>query len=61
MCLAHVVANKVEAAYRRGDLLAKRKKLLEDWANFCLATPKVDADGATQSLNAGDSHDEEKS
>jgi len=60
MCLAHVVANKVEAAYRRGDLLAKRKKLLEDWANFCLATPKVDAGSSTQSLNAGDSHDEEK-
>jgi integrase len=35
MALAHVVDNKVEAAYRRGDLFEKRKKLMEDWARFC--------------------------
>ena len=35
MALAHVVANKVEAAYRRGDLLAKRRELMEAWAAFC--------------------------
>jgi integrase len=34
MALAHVVANKVEAAYRRGDLLEKRKGLMEDWGRF---------------------------
>jgi integrase len=33
--LAHVLGNKVEAAYQRGDLLAKRRKLMEDWAAFC--------------------------
>ena len=27
MALAHVVANKVEAAYRRGDLLTKRGRI----------------------------------
>ena len=32
--LAHVLTNKVEAAYARGDLLAKRRKLLGDWADF---------------------------
>lgn len=32
--LAHVLTNKAEAAYARGDLLAKRRKLLEDWAFF---------------------------
>ena len=35
MALAHVVGNKVEAAYRRGDLFAKRVRLMADWARFC--------------------------
>ena len=35
MALAHVVENKVEAAYRRGDLFLKRKALMEDWARYC--------------------------
>jgi len=38
--LAHVIANKVEAAYRRGDLFDKRRKLMEAWAVFC-AAPKA--------------------
>jgi integrase len=33
--LAHVVADKVEAAYRRGDLFEKRRRLMEAWASFC--------------------------
>ena len=39
--LAHMVENKAEAAYRRGDLFAKRRKLMEAWAVYC-APPKVD-------------------
>lgn len=35
MALAHVVANKVESAYRRGDLFGKRRLLMEDWARAC--------------------------
>jgi integrase len=35
MALAHVVGNKVEAAYRRGDLFDKRSKLMESWAAYC--------------------------
>jgi hypothetical protein len=35
MALAHTIANKVEAAYRRGDLFDKRIKLMTDWANYC--------------------------
>jgi integrase len=35
--LAHTVANKVEAAYRRGDLFDKRRRMMEDWAAFCAA------------------------
>ena len=33
--LAHVLADKVEAAYRRGDLFEKRRRLMKDWAEFC--------------------------
>lgn len=34
MALAHAIGNKVEAAYRRGDLFDKRKQLMQDWANY---------------------------
>jgi hypothetical protein len=34
MTLAHAVSNKVETAYRRGDLLKKRLQLMQDWATF---------------------------
>ena len=33
--LAHVLQNKVEAAYRRGDALEKRRAMMQEWANFC--------------------------
>jgi integrase len=33
--LAHVIGDKVEAAYRRGDALEKRRRLMTDWATFC--------------------------
>jgi integrase len=35
MALAHTIGNKVEAAYRRGDLFDKRRQLAEAWAAFC--------------------------
>lgn len=35
MALAHAIADKVEAAYRRGDLFEKRRRMMEDWARFC--------------------------
>jgi integrase len=35
MALAHTVGNKVEAAYRRGDLFDKRRKLMAEWAKYC--------------------------
>ena len=38
--LAHTIGNKVEAAYRRGDLLDKRGKLMDAWAAYC-ATPNA--------------------
>lgn len=35
MALAHAVGDKVEAAYRRGDMLQKRFSMMNDWAEFC--------------------------
>ena len=38
--LAHVNGDKTEAAYQRGDLLAKRRRMMEAWAAYC-ATPSI--------------------
>jgi integrase len=35
MALAHKISDAVEAAYRRGDLFEKRRRLMEDWAAYC--------------------------
>lgn len=35
MALAHVIGSKTEAAYRRGDLFEKRRRLMADWSAFC--------------------------
>jgi integrase len=42
MALSHAVGNKVEAAYRRGDLFEKRRRLMDDWGAFC-STPSATA------------------
>jgi integrase len=39
MALAHAVGDKVEAAYRRGDLFDRRRRIMAEWAKFC-ATPQ---------------------
>lgn len=44
MALAHVVGDKTEAAYRRGDLFEKRRRLMMDWADHCLTTPSLGRD-----------------
>jgi len=33
--LAHAIPDAVEAAYRRGDLFEKRRKLMDAWAAYC--------------------------
>lgn len=38
--LAHAIENKVEAAYRRGDLLKKRRDLMDAWADYCKSDRK---------------------
>ena len=35
--LAHTIKNQTEAAYRRGDLLESRRRLMADWELFCLS------------------------
>lgn len=42
MALAHAIGDKVEAAYRRGVLFEKRRRMMADWSAFC-ATPFVKA------------------
>lgn len=44
--LAHVVKNKTEQAYRRGDLLEKRRALMRDWAAYCGSVTTLGEDGA---------------
>jgi integrase len=39
MALAHTVSDKVEAAYRRGDMREKRRQLMADWATYCESPP----------------------
>jgi integrase len=45
MALAHAIESKVEAAYRRGDLFEKRRRLMDDWAEYCAS-----AEGASRVL-----------
>jgi integrase len=37
--LAHSIGNDVEKAYRRTDLLAKRRRLMADWEKYCMSPP----------------------
>ncbi len=41
MALAHAIENKVEAAYRRGDLFVKRRELMIEWEKHLLQQPEV--------------------
>ena len=43
MALAHTIPNAVEAAYRRGDLLAKRRQMAEAWSKYCTSPPPAGA------------------
>jgi integrase len=43
MALAHTVGNKVEAAYRRGDLFDKRRHLMAEWARYATQPAASDA------------------
>jgi len=47
MALAHTIGDKVEAAYRRGDLFEKRRKMMDAWADYCGTVPNADLDNVT--------------
>lgn len=49
IALAHTIESKVEAAYRRGDLFGKRRRMMEEWARFCATESQS---GAVVPLNA---------
>jgi len=42
MALAHTIGNKVEQAYRRGNLLERRRRLMQDWQSYCLVGDRED-------------------
>jgi integrase len=52
MALAHVIGNKSEAAYRRGDMFEKRRRLMADWSAYC-AQPSATA-GSVVPIRKGD-------
>ena len=41
MALAHTIANKAEAAYRRGDVFVKRRSLMDDLEHFCSCADNI--------------------
>lgn len=47
MALAHTIESKVEAAYRRGDLFEKRRRMMLEWAKFCGVVPKQSGGSVT--------------
>ena len=46
MALAHTIENKVERAYRRGDLFDKRRRLMDDWAAYCGGQTQIENQAA---------------
>jgi integrase len=52
MALAHAIGDKVEAAYRRGDLFEKRRRLMNDWAKYCDRAPDAATTRAVVPLRA---------
>ena len=52
MALAHTIDDEVEAAYRRGELLEKRRKLMEAWAHYCAKAAPVPKENNVVNLRA---------
>lgn len=51
LALAHVVADKSEAAYSRGDALEKRRRLMAAWAEYCAKPKPVGAAGTVTPMH----------
>lgn len=52
LALAHTVSDKVEAAYRRGDMFEKRRRMMADWANYCMK-PSAETTGSVVPIQRG--------
>ena len=50
--LAHAIGDKVEQAYRRGDLFEKRRRLMQQWATFCNTAPAQESPSNVTPLHA---------
>lgn len=53
LALAHTIPNKSEAAYRRGDMFEKRRRLMRDWAAYCDKPANIDGNVLTLRSQAG--------
>jgi integrase len=42
VAIAHKISNAVEAAYRRGDMIEKRRRMMADWADFLAGNERDD-------------------
>jgi hypothetical protein len=49
MALAHAVGGAVERAYRRTDLMERRRRLMADWAAYC-EQPPIERSGKVVSI-----------
>jgi integrase len=52
MALAHIVSDKTEAAYRRGDMLERRRRLMKDWSDYCGAGAPATRTGSVTSIRS---------
>jgi integrase len=53
MALAHRISDAVEAAYRRGDMIAKRARMMDEWATFCATVEHAKQDNVAVLRQAG--------
>jgi integrase len=57
LSLAHAIGNTVERSYRRGEMLEKRRKLMDAWATFCMSPPKAAVADNVMALRGARGHD----
>ena len=54
-CVAHEVGNTVEGAYKRTDVLERRRRIMEDWAKYVLPSPLSSLSTTRRSSASSDS------
>jgi integrase len=53
VALAHAVGDETEQAYQRGDLLDKRRRLMEQWSTFCRSKPQSKGNKSSAGKSTG--------